>query len=114
MKGLKVSSKPLSSTSGEEQHYSLVRDKERCIIKPQSRFGYEDLTYFSLLISNGDPSTFQEAMLNEEKDRWMGVIVEEIESLHKNQTWELAQLPEGRKVLGYKWVYKKKPLIFEK
>ena len=49
------SSKPSSSTSGEEQHYSLVRDREKRTIKPPSRFGYEDLTSFTLLISSGDP-----------------------------------------------------------
>ena len=80
------SSKPSSSTSGEEQHYSLVRDREKHTIKPPSRFEYEDLASFALFISSGDLSSFQEAMLNEEKDRWMGAIVEEIESLHKNQT----------------------------
>ena len=53
-------------------------------------------------------------MLNEEKDRWMGAMVKEMESLHKNQTWELPQLPEGKKAIGYKWVYKKKPTISKK
>ena len=69
---------------------------------------------FALLISSGDPLTFQEAMLNEEKDRWMGAMVEEMESLHENQTWELAQLPEGKKAIGCKWVYKKKTSVSEK
>ena len=53
-------------------------------------------------------------MLNEEKDRWMGAMVEEMESLYKNQIWVLAQLPEGKKAIGCKWVYKKKPTISEK
>ena len=84
------SSKPSSSTSGEEQHYNLVRDRERLTIKPPKNFGYEDFASFTLLVSNGDLSTFQEAMLNKEKDKWMGAMVEEMESLHKNQTWEVA------------------------
>ena len=62
------SSRPSSSTSSEEYHYSLVRDRERHIIKPPSRFRYEDLASFALLVSSGDPSTFQKAMLNEKKD----------------------------------------------
>ena len=53
-------------------------------------------------------------MLNEEKDRWMGAMIEEMESLHKNQTWEIAKLPEGKKAIGWKWVYKKKPAVSEK
>ena len=33
---------------------------------------------------------------------------EEIESLRKNQTWQLVSLPEGQKVVNCKWVFKKK------
>ncbi|KAJ8640321.1 hypothetical protein MRB53_017015 [Persea americana] len=33
---------------------------------------------------------------------------EEIESLHKNQTWELVKPPKGQKIVGCKWVFKKK------
>jgi len=32
----------------------------------------------------------------------MGAIVEEIESLQKNQTWKIARLPEGMKAIGCK------------
>ena len=52
------SSKPSSSTSGEEHHCSLVRDRERRSINPPKRFGYKDLASFDLLVSSGDPSTF--------------------------------------------------------
>ncbi|MBE2321316.1 hypothetical protein DVA67_035700, partial [Solirubrobacter sp. CPCC 204708] len=33
---------------------------------------------------------------------------EEIGSLHKNRTWELVQLPKGKKTIGCKWIYTKK------
>ena len=49
--------KPSSFTLGEEQHYSLVRDRERRTIKPPSRFRYKDLASFAFLVSSGDPST---------------------------------------------------------
>ncbi|KAL0337632.1 UNVERIFIED_CONTAM: Retrovirus-related Pol polyprotein from transposon TNT 1-94 [Sesamum calycinum] len=44
----------------------------------------------------------------------MGAVVEEMESLQKNHTWELVQLPEGKKTIGCKWVYRKKPAVSEK
>ena len=34
--------------------------------------------------------------------------------MHKNQTWELTQLLEGKKAIGCKWMYKKKPAVSEK
>ncbi|KAL4312354.1 hypothetical protein GQ457_01G013740 [Hibiscus cannabinus] len=49
-----------------------------------------------------------------EKGKWMAAMVEEMESLRKNQTWELVRLPEGKKAIGCKWVYKRKPAVSEK
>ncbi|KAL0444105.1 UNVERIFIED_CONTAM: Retrovirus-related Pol polyprotein from transposon TNT 1-94 [Sesamum latifolium] len=44
----------------------------------------------------------------------MGAMIEEMESLQKNHTWELVQLPEEKKAIRCKWVYKKKPAVSEK
>jgi len=33
---------------------------------------------------------------------------EEMESLHKNQTWDLCELPKGQRALTAKWIYKRK------
>jgi hypothetical protein len=35
-------------------------------------------------------------------------MVEEMESLHKNNMWDLVELPNGRKLVSSKWVFKKK------
>ena len=37
---------------------------------------------------------------------WMAKMQEEVEALHKNQTWKLMLLPPRRKTIGNKWVYK--------
>ncbi|KAE8735061.1 hypothetical protein F3Y22_tig00000477pilonHSYRG00233 [Hibiscus syriacus] len=47
-------------------------------------------------------------------DKWMATMVEEMKSLNHNCTWELVRLPEGKKSIGCKWVYKKKPAVTEK
>ena len=35
-------------------------------------------------------------------------MVEEMEALDKNEAWDLVELPDGRKPIGSKWVFKKK------
>ena len=35
-------------------------------------------------------------------------MVEEMDSLDKNESWDLPQLPTGRKIVGRKWLFKKK------
>ena len=44
----------------------------------------------------------------------MEAMAEENESLSKNKTWELTKLPKGNKLIGCKWVIKKKETISEK
>ena len=39
---------------------------------------------------------------------------EEMQSLHKNQTWELMELPKGKRAIGCKWVYKRKEAVSKK
>lgn len=68
-------------------------DREPLCITPQVRYGFEDFTTYALLTSSGDPSTFREVMASQEKDKWMDDLVEEMESLKKNATWYLVQLP---------------------
>jgi hypothetical protein len=63
---------------------------------------------YDLVISSRDPTTFQEAVNSQEKSKWMGAMAEEMESLHKNQTWDLVELSERKRKIGCKWVFKKK------
>ncbi|KAH9656856.1 hypothetical protein KPL70_022839 [Citrus sinensis] len=61
---------------------------------------------YYLLTEGREPSTFHEALQISNVTLWMTVILEEIEALHKNRTWELLALSCGRKAVGNKWVYK--------
>nr|KYP59119.1 Retrovirus-related Pol polyprotein from transposon TNT 1-94 [Cajanus cajan] len=47
-------------------------------------------------------------MSHEEKDKWYIVMREEMKSLHENHTFELGKLPQGKRELKNKWVFKLK------
>jgi hypothetical protein len=53
-------------------------------------------------------STYQEAITSKDFAQWTTAMGEEIESLHKNKTWELVKKPKGQKIVGCKWVFKRK------
>jgi hypothetical protein len=80
------------------------------------RYDFEDMVSYALVISSEDPTTFQEVVNSQEKSKWMGAMAEEMESLHKNQTWDLVELSERKRKrkIGCKWVFKKKEAISEK
>ena len=61
---------------------------------------------YCLLTEEGEPSTYQEALNSPDAYLRMTVMQEEMEALHRNQTWELVELPKCRRAIGNKWVYK--------
>jgi len=60
-------------------------------------------SYFSLMAC--DPINFNEAA---KEDVWIDAMDEKIDSIERNETWDPVDLPEGKKSIGVKWVYKTK------
>ncbi|GJZ33299.1 putative RNA-directed DNA polymerase [Tanacetum coccineum] len=52
-----------------------------------------------------EPNIFHDACKNKE---WIITMNNEMEALNRNKTWEITQLPLGRKPIECKWIYKVK------
>ena len=61
-----------------------------------------------MLIEEGEPESFQEAQSHKDKIYWVKAMQGKMNSLQKNGTHELVELPKGRKALKNKWVFKLK------
>eukprot|EP00253_Pinus_taeda_P016903 PITA_16903 len=55
-----------------------------------------------------EPQTLGDAIDLEDGKLWKETMVDEMASLHKNEAWDMVELPDGRKPIGSKWVFKKK------
>lgn len=58
-----------------------------------------------MLLKIEGPMTFKEAA--KEKD-WQDAMKQEFDTIEKNYTWVLTELPPGHKLIGLKWVFKLK------
>jgi hypothetical protein len=63
---------------------------------------------FAVLEEFAEPATYREAVEGKEARFWKQAMKEEMNSHKENNTWTLAKLPEGRKTVGSKWIFKKK------
>ncbi|GJY94648.1 putative zinc finger, CCHC-type containing protein [Tanacetum coccineum] len=55
-----------------------------------------------------DPESFEDAITCDQSAHWREAIEDELNSISKNNVWELAELPKGAKPVGCNWVYKTK------
>ena len=67
---------------------------------------YED-DFYTYLIRN-EPLSFSEVISAPDAKHWDKAIRTEIDSINKNNTWILVDLPKGAKPIGCKWIFKKK------
>ena len=62
-----------------------------------------DYHYSFALATLYEPHTYREAHTN---PLWQQAINEELDALHKNNTWDMVDLSLGQPVVGCRWVYK--------
>jgi hypothetical protein len=90
----------------EPQQQELPRRSARENIgKRPSRFDDYELNYVAMA-SEFEPKTYEEAIECQNSSRWIKAMTEEIAAIEENDTWELVDLPRGRKAIGSKWVFK--------
>ena len=89
---------------GEQSPTSQLRRSSRNH-HPSTRYPSSE---YILITDEGEPECFDEVQTHKDKIQWMKAMQEEMDSLQKNDTYELVKLPEGRKALKNKWVFKLK------
>lgn len=55
-----------------------------------------------------DPTNINELSNRPDVERWINAMKEEMSSLRENATWELVDLPKGKRAIESKWVFKTK------
>jgi len=114
-----------SDESGDEEDYEVIADDQEEIIVPARPHrnrqapvrltDYEvtpddavndegDLIHFALL-ADAEPINYKEVL---KTDVWKRAMVEELLSIERNKTWELVNLPDKKKKIDVKWVFKVK------
>ena len=95
--------------------WNLARDRvRRGVSKPPSRLIDEcNIVSYALSVAeeiegNAEPSSYSEAIISGDSNKWTIAMHDEMESLEKNGTWDLVKLPREKKPIRCKWVFKRK------
>ena len=74
--------------------------------RPLERFSLS--LYYLLITDSGEPKCYEEAMQGETRKKLEQGMNEEMDSLVRNHTWDLVELPAENRTLQNKWVYRLK------
>ncbi|KAL4580126.1 hypothetical protein LXL04_016306 [Taraxacum kok-saghyz] len=72
---------------------------------PRKQLTEETLNQLMFIQDVEEPSSYKEAKM---KQSWIDAMMTELLSIEKNNTWNLVELPKGRKPIGVKWVLEKR------
>ena len=80
----------------------IVLHKPKKNVRQPKWYNFEETVSYTLVIANGDSYTYEEVMQSQGRERWVQIMIEEMQSLHKSKTWWLVQLPQDKKPIGCK------------
>ncbi|KAK1686576.1 hypothetical protein QYE76_047424 [Lolium multiflorum] len=64
-----------------------------------------------MIVDNNDEdlATYEEAMMSPDSNKWQEAMKSEMGSMYDNKVWTLVDLPDSRKAVENKWIFKRKP-----
>jgi hypothetical protein len=90
----------LESTLQDAERIKVPEGTSRKTKRPKRFSSYA--TYMTKLLDE-EPTTFEEAA---KKEQWKESMVEEHQSIMRNEVWEIVPRPKEKSVVTSKWVYK--------
>jgi hypothetical protein len=97
-----------------EEDLPIAQRKSTRTISPPKRLIEEcNLSYYALSCAKQvenvhEPATYKEAVRCGDSENWISAMHKEIQSLEKNNTWEVIPLPKKKKTISCKWIFKRK------
>ncbi|CAI7784169.1 unnamed protein product [Closterium sp. NIES-53] len=78
------------------------------IVGDDEESDYEEcaFAFFSPVEMPWEPATLKEALESSDAEEWKKTMESELKSIEENGMWELVELPEGRKAITSKWLFK--------
>ena len=61
-----------------------------------------------MLLDHDKPTNYEEAMMSPDSAKWLEAMKFEMGSMYENKVWTLIDLPDDRRAIEIKWIFKRK------
>lgn len=99
-----------TSEPEDDDHETLTADNTNRVARRSTRthLGIPPIWYTNpaKISSYESPTSYNEAIRSADRDKWIAAMKDEYNSLKDFKTWDLTELPKGKKAIGNKCVFK--------
>lgn len=103
-----------TTNTHESSLVEISSESEDDILVFRSKRIADNIQQSKLDIASGrssDPDTREEALARSDREQWKRAMISEYKSLGENETWSLVDLPEGKRPVDCRWIFKTKKNI---
>lgn len=100
------SSKKAGQPSARELNAMLADEPPNCIAP--DHHAAQAACAFAMTPAVDEPRTYHEAMSSHDAQQWSEAVRAELDALNQLRTWRPAKLPKGAKLVGTRWLFKRK------
>src|SRR3954463_16289746 len=61
-----------------------------------------------MLLDHDEPTNYEEEMMSLDSAKWLEAMKSEMRSMYENKVWTLIDLPNDRRAIKIKWIFKRK------
>ena len=61
-----------------------------------------------MLLDHDKPTNYEEAMMSLDSAKWLEATKSEMGSMYENKVWTLIDLPDDRRAIENKWIFRRK------
>ncbi|KAK1648194.1 hypothetical protein QYE76_065999 [Lolium multiflorum] len=103
---------PITEEANDNDHEtsSEVATEPRRSTRERTTPDWYDPCLNVMIVDNNDedPATYEEAMMSPDSNKWQEAMKSEMGSMYDNKVWTLVDLPDSRKAVENKWIFKRK------
>ncbi|KAK1556170.1 hypothetical protein QYE76_016998, partial [Lolium multiflorum] len=103
---------PITEEANDNDHEtsSEVATEPRRSTRERTTPDWYDPCLNLMIVDNNDedPATYEEAMMSPDSNKWQEAMKSEMGSMYDNKVWTLVDLPDSRKAVENKWIFKRK------
>ena len=110
-KPVPVTPTPVSEEANDDDHETSEQDTTEPRRSTRVRSApewYGNPVMEIMLLDHDKPTNYEEVMMSPDSAKWLEAMKSEMRSMYENKVWTLIDLPNDRRAIEIKWIFKRK------